>query len=142
MGVVKRFKDWFRKDKVEREVLSLREVKEEVVNTLSYAFDNVSSKLEVYTYYEGDFLTIEIKCLNVPCKYSLISDDFGSFLEYFNSKYTVYDDSFMYATCVEKPGAYKGFSNIPIEKFDDLSNNVYFLYIDIYLDKYKKNPAK
>jgi transposase len=140
MGIIKKFKDWFKKDKVERELLSLEEIKEEVLNILSYAFDNANVKIDVYTYYEGHQLTIEIKCTRKPCRFSLIKDDFGQFIDYFCEKYTIYDDSFMSATQVVSP--YSEYENIPLEKFDDLHNGVFFRYIDIYLDKYKKNTTE
>lgn len=147
MGIIRKFKDWFKKDKPEMELLSLKEIKEEVLNILSYAFDNANVEIDVYTYYEGHQLTIEIKCPNRHCRYIDIKDDFESFLEYFNTKYSIYDDSFMsaiYGNPKNDRNQYsaRNYDNIQLELLDNIDDdNVYFRYIDIYLPKYK-NPTK
>lgn len=148
MGIVKKFKDWFRKDNSERELLSLKEIKEEVMNILSYAFDNSNIDIDIYTYYEGEQLTIEIKCPGKICRYIDIKDDFESFIEYFKLKYSIYDDSFVSGIYGNPNIDYYlyntryssiNYDNIQLELLNNINDeNFYFRYIDIYIPKYKK----
>lgn len=134
MSIVKKFKDWFR-EKPKKELIPLKDVKDEIYNILSFAIDKTG--IEIYTYYEASGLTIEIKSVNehnIPIQYNIIKEDIGQLIDYFNTKYKIYDDSFMSA--IQK--GTNEYINIPINRFDDIHDGVYFRWIDIYIDKYKK----
>lgn len=137
MNILKTFKNWIKKDKPVKELIPLKDVKDEVVGLLSYAID--VTDIEIYTYYENDYLTIEVK--GNSTNYSLIKEDFEQFLEYFEKKYDIYDSSFIRGRYIDKKikrlNHNIGYENVPLEFIENL-DQFEFIWIDIYIDKYKK----